>query len=148
MKLISRIGLPQHAQQGIALIECLIAMLIFSFGVLGLVGLEARAINFSVDAEDRNRAALFAQEIASQMWINGNVDRNSFATAAEKATYDAVITAGKASLYNATVLVTIVPPPPASFATVNSATIKITWHPPQDKATDPDSVLTTQVVLP
>jgi type IV pilus assembly protein PilV len=52
-----------------ALIEALVSILIFSFGVLGLIGLQASAINFSVDAEDRNRAALFANEIASSMWL-------------------------------------------------------------------------------
>ena len=48
-----------------ALIEVLVSILIFSFGVLGLIGLEASAINYSVDAEDRSRAALFASEISA-----------------------------------------------------------------------------------
>src|SRR5579871_4502097 len=60
-------------QQGIALMEALIAIVIFSFGLLGLIGLESKAINFSVDAEDRNRAAVFANDIASNMWLKGTV---------------------------------------------------------------------------
>ena len=65
--------LPWRPQRGVALIEALVSIVIFSFGVLGLIGLEASAINYSVDAEDRNRAALFASEIASTMWLNGTV---------------------------------------------------------------------------
>ena len=53
------------SQSGVALIEVLISILLFSLGILGLIGLQARAISFSVDAEDRNRAALFANEIAT-----------------------------------------------------------------------------------
>jgi len=49
------------------LIEVLVAILIFSFGLLGFVGLQARAIQFSASAEDSNRAALLANELASQL---------------------------------------------------------------------------------
>ena len=52
-------------QQGFALLEVLVSILIFSFGVLGLDRLQARAITLSTDAEDRNRAALLASDIAS-----------------------------------------------------------------------------------
>ncbi|HZF84652.1 MAG TPA: prepilin-type N-terminal cleavage/methylation domain-containing protein [Burkholderiaceae bacterium] len=55
--------------QGFALLEVLVSILILSFGILGIVGLQARAINFSVDAEDRNRAALLANEAATDMWV-------------------------------------------------------------------------------
>ncbi|QRF60963.1 type IV pilus modification protein PilV [Variovorax paradoxus] len=60
----------RSAQTGVALLEVLVSILIFSFGLLGLIGLQARAISFSVDAEDRNRAALLANEIVSLMWLN------------------------------------------------------------------------------
>jgi type IV pilus assembly protein PilV len=42
------------------LLEALIAILIFSFGILGLVGLQANAINLSTDAKYRADAALLA----------------------------------------------------------------------------------------
>ena len=136
----------RRSQHGIALLECLIAMLIFSFGVLGLIGLEAQAINFSVDAEDRNRAALFAGEIASQMWVNGSVDKTTW-NATAQAAYTTMITNGKAGLANCTVTVTVLAFA-APIVAANQADIKIVWHPPHDKASDPDSVLTTRVTLP
>jgi len=60
-------------QSGMTLIEVLVSILIFSFGILGMVGLLARASQFSIDAEDRNRASLLANEIASAMWTAGSV---------------------------------------------------------------------------
>lgn len=56
-----------HHQAGLTLIEVLVAILIFSFGLLGFVGLQARAIQYSVSAENSNRAALLANEIGSAM---------------------------------------------------------------------------------
>lgn len=50
------------AQAGFTLIEVLVAILICSIGLLGIVGLQARAIQYSVGAEDVNRAALLASE--------------------------------------------------------------------------------------
>jgi len=63
---------PAHRrrQAGMSLIEVLTAVLIFSLGILGLVGLQARATQFSVSAEDTNRAALLASELVTTLWLN------------------------------------------------------------------------------
>lgn len=58
--------------RGISLIEVLVVVVIFSFGLLGLVGLQARALQVSVSAEDSNRAALLASEVAATMWNNNS----------------------------------------------------------------------------
>ena len=68
---------PARAQRGVALVESLMALLIFSVGLLGLLGLEARVMNFSSESENRNRAAMFASEVSSQMWLNGTVRARS-----------------------------------------------------------------------
>lgn len=139
MKCLRMRPLSRRSQRGVALLECLMATLIFSFGVLGLVGLEARAINFSVDSEDRNRAALFASEIAANMWINGSV---TVATPAFAALLAGVNDPTKTGLPNGVVTITPV------AGTTNSADITITWKPPSDTATADNSVLTTRVILP
>ncbi len=61
---------PGHRrpQRGMSLLEVLVAVLIFSFGLLGLLALQARASQFSVSAEDTNRASLLANELAASMW--------------------------------------------------------------------------------
>ena len=63
----------RRGQTGVALLEVLVSVLLFSLGVLGLIGLQARAINLSIDAEDRNRAALIANDIAAAMWTTRTV---------------------------------------------------------------------------
>ncbi len=60
--------------RGFSLIEVLVAIVIFSVGMLGVVGLQARAIQLSVDSEDRNRAAQLADDIVATMWTQGTTD--------------------------------------------------------------------------
>lgn len=57
------------------LLESLLALLIFSLGILGMVAINARAIQAATDAEFRTDAAKFAEEIATQ--ISLNVDRTT-----------------------------------------------------------------------
>ncbi len=57
----------RNHQAGMSLIEVLTALLIFSLGILGLMSLQTRAMQISTGAEDTNRAALLANEIATAM---------------------------------------------------------------------------------
>lgn len=62
-------------QQGSVLLEALIAILIFSFGLLGLIGIQASAVGLSIDAKYRADAAYLANQIVSQMWVDrANLD--------------------------------------------------------------------------
>jgi type IV pilus assembly protein PilV len=131
------------SQGGIALIEALVAILIFSFGVLGLVALEASAVNFAVDSEDRNRAALFASDVASAMWTAGSVDTIGNAQLAALNNNVWQVNIGNPTttgLTNGTLTVNAV--------TANSADIIITWKPPARATTSAGSTLTTRVILP
>jgi type IV pilus assembly protein PilV len=126
-----------RTQGGIALLECLMALLIFSVGLLGLLGLEARVMNISVDSENRGRAALLASEIASQMWINNTVAPTTTAY------NNLVANAGdqtQGGLPGGVATVT-------QIGTTNVANITITWQEISDAPATP-STLTTQVILP
>jgi type IV pilus assembly protein PilV len=140
MKQISRRLRLARTQHGMALIECLMAMLIFSFGLLGLLGLEARVMNFSVDSENRSRAAVFASEISSQMWLNGTVAPTTPEYNALLAKVNDMSQGGLPS-GTVTVAAPAVPPP----GTTNVTNITITW---QETADATPSQLTTQVILP
>jgi type IV pilus assembly protein PilV len=59
-----------NRQTGSMLIEVLIAILIFSVGILGIVGLQASAVNASSDAKYRSEAALLANELIGKMWVS------------------------------------------------------------------------------
>ena len=62
---------PRHGKQdGVALLEALIAILIFSFGVIGLVGAQAAAIKSAGDAKLRTDASYLAGQIISRMWVD------------------------------------------------------------------------------
>jgi len=130
----------RRAQRGVALIEALISILIFSIGVLGLMGLEARAINFSVDAEDRNRAALFASEVASTLWLSGSGNVGNAITANSTAWNTSVADPTGTGLPNGAITV-------VQIGTTNAADITITWRSPS-RTTTVNSVLTTRVILP
>lgn len=65
-------------QSGFFLIEALLSILIFSLGILGMVAINARAIEARADAEYRTDAARFADDIVSEIALN--VDRSSAAT--------------------------------------------------------------------
>jgi type IV pilus assembly protein PilV len=123
-----------RAQHGMALLECLMALLIFSVGLLGLLGLEARVMNISTDSENRGRAAMLANEVASQMWLNNTV------TPATTAYNNLLLNAGdqtQGGLPGGVVTVN-------QIGTTNAADITVTWQ--EINATA--STLVTRVTLP
>lgn len=52
------------------LLEALIAMLIFSMGILAIVGMQASAVKASGDAKFRSDASLVANQLIGQMWVS------------------------------------------------------------------------------
>ena len=62
------------AQRGVALLEALIAILVFSFGVLGLVAILAGSIRATNDARYRAEAANLAQMLIGAMWSTRAAD--------------------------------------------------------------------------
>lgn len=128
---------PRRVQRGFTLIEVLVALLIFSFGVLGMVGMQARAVQFSVQAGDRARASVLANEIVTQMWANQSTTVSS-----------AALTAWQARVTDATTGL------PNAAGTVGSAdsngvvTVQVTWHPPSLETGKPDYKYETKVVMP
>ena len=63
-------------QSGVILLEALLAILIFSLGILALVGLQAAAVKQSTDARYRTEAALLANEVIGQMWVSDRTTAN------------------------------------------------------------------------
>lgn len=63
------------AQGGSFLIEALLGILIFSLGILALVGMQASAISAQSDARYRIEAANLTEQLLNNIWLN--VDRSS-----------------------------------------------------------------------
>jgi type IV pilus assembly protein PilV len=53
---------------GVMLLEALIGILIFSIGILAVVGLQAASVKNQADAKYRADASYFANQIIGQMW--------------------------------------------------------------------------------
>jgi type IV pilus assembly protein PilV len=82
--------LPRE-QAGVMLLEALIAILVFSLGILSLVALQATSIKLTGDAKYRTDATLLANRLIGQMWVS-NGDLSVFAT--DGAAYNAWLSRG------------------------------------------------------
>ncbi|RYY66888.1 MAG: hypothetical protein EOO24_53675 [Comamonadaceae bacterium] len=61
-------GPARRSVRGAVLLEAMVAILIFSIGILGIVGLQATAVKQSTDARYRVEAAQLADQLIGQMW--------------------------------------------------------------------------------
>jgi len=67
---MKRTSTRRRAQRGSFLLEALISVLIVSLGLLGLIALQARAIQNVDDAQYRAEAAYLANALLGQMWVH------------------------------------------------------------------------------
>ena len=65
--------LSKHTQRGVSLIEVLVALLVTSFGLLGMAALQARAIKGNHSSMQKTQATVMSYYILDAM----RVDRNS-----------------------------------------------------------------------
>lgn len=61
----------RKSQQGVVLLEALIAVLIFSMGILALVGLQAAMVKNTSEAKYRAEASFIAQQKLGDIWVGG-----------------------------------------------------------------------------
>lgn len=113
------------SQRGVALIESMVAVVILAIGVLGTVGLQAKAISALVDAHSRVEATIAAEKLIGIIW-NDQVNAASYTTSG------AALINWKAELQQnipgATATVTITPTTPVAGTTRNEVAITINWQ--------------------
>jgi len=75
------------SQQGVVIIEAMIAILIFSFGVLGIVGMQASMVKNTSESQYRSEASYIAQQKIGELWVapdslpaDGSVTNSSIST--------------------------------------------------------------------
>jgi type IV pilus assembly protein PilV len=115
---------PRQQQRGVSMIEVLIGVLLISVALLGLVSLQARAFQFSVDSEDSARASLLASELATTMLTQNNLNLPAATVTDWNTRVGNMATGG---LPNGTGSVTV---------TGNTARITVTWQPPKASTTN------------
>jgi len=74
-----RRGHHSRREGGFTLMELLIAVLVFSLGVLVLVSLQSNAVRLSTDARDRGTATFLADQLLARMLISDRTTAASFA---------------------------------------------------------------------
>lgn len=126
---------PSTVVQGVALIEIMVAVLLVSFGLLGLISLLGRSSQLAVGAEDSQRASLLASEMASSMW---NANSTTLDAGVVSAWAGRVANASNAGLPNGVGTVAV-------NGTV--ARITVTWRPPR-AAVGEESRYITDVAIP
>jgi len=57
-------------QSGVMLLEALIGILIFSLGILAMVGLQTMSVRLASDSRERAEASNLASQLVGQMWLN------------------------------------------------------------------------------
>jgi type IV pilus assembly protein PilV len=62
------------------LIEALIAILIFSIGILAAVGMQSVALKNVTESRSRSEAAFLAGELLAQMWMDQNINASQVNT--------------------------------------------------------------------
>ncbi len=132
----------QTSQAGSVILEAMIAILIFSIGILGLIGMQAAAVNNVSDAKYRADASFLADQIVGQMWasrvavttagVTSYAIDPTYAWNVPGATPNPIVTAWAANgvaayLPNASAVVSIAPGQ-------QNVTVMISWLPPKSPA--------------
>ena len=120
------------SQGGVILIEALIGILIFSIGILALIGMQAAAMKNTTDARYRSEAAFLANQLIGQMWV----DR------ANLAQYDDAVAAypPRAEWRNEVAALlpgALVPSIKVVAANNNQVTVLVQWRQPADPPANP-----------
>ena len=82
----------RQSQQGVMLIEALVAILIFTLGVIAVMGMQAVSISQVSQAKYRTDASYLANQITGRMWVD-QPNLLNYATAgyAGRAAWDAAV---------------------------------------------------------
>ena len=124
-------------QRGSVIIEALVAIMVFSIGILGLIRMQAVSVSHVSDAKYRADASFLANQIIGSMWANraglasyacnpctsanGNTDTRAW-----------IVDVG---IVAASGVVPALPNPAASISVAGSlVTVSLAWRPPQATA--------------
>lgn len=126
------------SQQGIVLLDALVAILIFSIGILGMVNLQAAATKLAGDAKYRTDAAMLADQVIAQMWTSDpTAISTNFAGAAGTGGTRYTDWAATLDCKSATASTSCLPaaatyPPSIVVGANNLVTVTVYWKAPND----------------
>ena len=147
-------------QSGGLLIEGLVAMMIFSVGIVGLINLQTFANKAAAEAVYRSEATMLANDLISRMWASDRVNTTALQTAFQSpngpsyqnwawrgsvnsgtaiapAAGTVYATLPGASANPPGVVIDIIPPVNPAGNSILRVTLTMRWKSPSDKDTDP-----------
>ena len=123
-----------NKQAGSSLLEALVAIVLFSVGLIGLISVQGRAVSLSADAKYRADAAFLANQIAGQM----QSDTSTLSSINEESS--TTLSAWQADVAQA------LPQGSGSVAVAApNVTVQINWTPPQSPNTQKSFTLVTTI---
>lgn len=134
---------PPSGQHGMVLLEALVGILIFSIGILAMLGMQTVGMRTATEAKYRSEAAFLANQIVSEMWV----DRPALAS------YDTTSGSGTTQLTNwiSQVQSTLPQATGANAPTIavsgNQVTVTVRWQRPGDSTVD-QQILVAQINNP
>lgn len=149
-----KLSSPNSAQGGVALIEAMVAIFIFSIGVLAVIGMQTASIRISSDAKYRADAAFLADQLIGRMWAD-QANLSQYITGAANCA-----AAGSAATYAnaATWLNTVASTLPGAATTrqrvqvdtsgtppINQVTVTVCWQTAPGATTYHNHVITTRI---
>lgn len=133
----------KSVESGFTLLEAMIAIVIFSLGILALIGLQIASIKQSAASKYRADAGFLAEQLIGQMWVSSRAYTDikaNFET--DKPAYNTwlpsvVSTLPGAASNHPTVTVAQVTGGGSSPTVGSKVTIKIFWKAPSEPSSDP-----------
>ena len=125
-----------QAQRGVGLVEVLVAILLVSFGILGLVGLQASSIGVISDTRYRTEATALADAMLARLWLETGADNALPAYVADNTLLPLEWLDEVNRLPGATAN------PPTLAASAGVVTLTVRWQPPEGRVSNYQVVTT------
>ena len=112
------------SQQGVMLIEALVAILLFTLGIIAVMGLQANSVAQVSQSKYRTDASYLANQIIGKMWVDqANLANYATAGSSVRSAWDGVVAATL--------------PQGTGTIVVNGSVVTVTiqWQMPEDIAT-------------
>jgi type IV pilus assembly protein PilV len=119
---------PSLYQRGATLLEAMLGILIFSLGILALVGMQALAVKRVTEAKYRADASFLANQVIGEMWVNRtNLANYAYAGGGSP---PAVIANWVTSVQNGLPGITAAVNQPTVTVVGTTVTVTVFWLPP------------------
>jgi type IV pilus assembly protein PilV len=123
-------ALKQKSQQGVMLLEAMVAILIFSIGIVAVMGMQAASIAQVTQAKFRTDASYLANQIIGKMWVDmPNVPSYTSAGYSGRSAWDTVVAN---TLPNGAATITVAGTAVPATGGGATVTVTITWKLPEE----------------